>query len=90
MAERDLATTIWILRDHGFSNIPDKCHLEPSTRLVHLGALIDMMAIQVFLSQERQDSIRTLKHQIRSDRAVPMMLLSQLLGKMISYLAIVP
>lgn len=36
----------------------EKCHLVPLTRLVRLGALIDTLAGQVFLSQEMQESIQ--------------------------------
>lgn len=90
LAERDLATTIAALRDHGFSVNLAKCQLVPSTRLVHLGALIDSQAGQVFLSMERQVSIRELVLRIRGEPRVPVLLLSQLLGKMISCLAIVP
>lgn len=41
LARKDLATTMQVLQDHGFSINHAKSHLEPSTRLLHLGAVID-------------------------------------------------
>lgn len=69
---------------------PLKSHLVPTSRLLHLGAIIDTSLCKVFLSPERQVSIRTLVDKVRSERKVNLLLLSQLLGKLISCIAIVP
>ncbi|XP_013913666.1 PREDICTED: uncharacterized protein LOC106542458 [Thamnophis sirtalis] len=51
-AKRDLNLTIDTLRTLRFSINQDKSYLTPSTRLQHLGAIIDSMECEVFLSQE--------------------------------------
>lgn len=89
-ATRDLSTVIRILQHHGFFVNMEKSHLIPTTHLLHLGMVIDSNVYEVYLSQDRQDSIRTLVTQTSSLRSVLLVLLSQLLGKMISCVAIIP
>uniref|UniRef100_A0A2D4LBJ6 ribonuclease H n=1 Tax=Micrurus spixii TaxID=129469 RepID=A0A2D4LBJ6_9SAUR len=89
-AELDTKFTIQKLQSHGFSINWGKSQLEPSTRLAHLGAIIDTNQMRVFLSPERQNSIRHLVHEIRTIKRVPLSQLSKLLGKLISCISIVP
>lgn len=63
--------------------------MTPSISLTHLGEVINTQTSQVFLSQECRASIRGMMEQIKSSELVPLLFLSQLLGKMISCLAIV-
>lgn len=42
--------TLRVLQSHGFLINEIKSHFEPMNRLLHLGAWIDMVACQVFLS----------------------------------------
>lgn len=81
---------IHILQSHGFTLNLVKSHLQPTTRILHLEAVIDSMRGQVYLSPDCQHSIKGLVIQILSQRSVPLLLLLQLLGKMISCIAIVP
>ncbi|XP_039189127.1 protein FAM117A isoform X2 [Crotalus tigris] len=86
----DLELVVKLLQDHGFSvNFP-KSHLVPTTRLLHLGAIIDTVECRVYLSQERRNSIRESVLQLRRCQSVTLASLSQLLGKMTSAIAIVP
>lgn len=79
-----------ILQSHSFTLNLDKIHLSPTTRILHLGALIDSIQGRVYLSPDRQSGIRSLVTQVLSQKKVPLFLLSQLLGKLISSIAIVP
>lgn len=45
---------------HSFSVNLEKSHLVPTTRLQHLGTLINSVQGRVYLSQDRQDSLRAL------------------------------
>ncbi|XP_013920590.1 PREDICTED: uncharacterized protein LOC106547849 [Thamnophis sirtalis] len=86
----DLQVTMDSLRGHGFMlNLP-KSHLQPTTSLLHLGTIINSATCEVFLSLERCQSIQRLASQVSALRLVPLALLSQLLGKMISCIDIVP
>ncbi|XP_058020134.1 uncharacterized protein LOC131188700 isoform X1 [Ahaetulla prasina] len=89
-AIEDLRETILCLQTHGFSINMGKSHVIPTNRLLHLGAVIDTLKGQVFLSPDRLQSIKDLVVQIRSQRRVPLALLSSLLGKMISCIEVVP
>lgn len=86
---QDLQTTIQTLQEHGFLVNFEKSHLVPTTHLLHLGEVIDTRLREVFLSQNLRDSLVDLVTQIQKERMVPVFLLSQLLGKMISCIAIV-
>lgn len=63
--------------------------MTPSTNFIHLGARIDTLTCQIFLSTERLTSSRSKIKQIISLQRMPLAVLSQLLGKMIC-LSIVP
>lgn len=89
-AHSDLQLTIQTLQAHGFSINWEKCQLSLATSITHLEAVINTLRSEVFLSQDHRDSIRNLVSQVRALRRVPLLLLSQLLGKMISCLAIIP
>ncbi|XP_039176744.1 uncharacterized protein LOC120297791 isoform X1 [Crotalus tigris] len=89
-AQLDLQTTIETLQRHGFSVNFKKSHITPTTRILHLGAMIDSNLCKVYLSQEHKDSIKSLVHRIQREKVVPLVQLSQLLGKMISCLGIMP
>lgn len=87
---QDLQVTIQNLQDHGsFVNL-EKSHIMPSTSQVHPGTRINTLTCQVFLSQKWLSSIQAMVKQVKSLRRVLLVLLSQLLGKMIFCLAIVP
>ncbi|KAK9403183.1 ubiquitin carboxyl-terminal hydrolase 7-like [Crotalus adamanteus] len=88
-AQSDLDLTSQVLQQHGFSVKFWKSQTVPSSRLLHLGAIIDTTNGMVYLSQERLDSIRDLARRVYKDRNVPLVSRSQLLGKMVSYTAIV-
>lgn len=64
-ARRDLAITIQVLQDHRFSINMAKSHLVPTNRLLHLGAVINTVESKVYLSQERQSSLRELADHIK-------------------------
>lgn len=87
---QDSAIAIQVLQSHGFTLNEEKSLLRPTTRILHLEAVIDSVRGQVYLSSDRQASIKDLVTQILSQWSVPLLLLSQLLGKMISCIAIVP
>ncbi|XP_039211541.1 exocyst complex component 3 isoform X1 [Crotalus tigris] len=89
-AHSDLTLTIQTLQVHSFLINFKKSQMNPSTRLLHLGAVIDMESCHVYLSEERRRSIRDLARKVRRDRTVALATLSQLLGKQISCIAIVP
>lgn len=81
---------IQVLQAHGFSINFRKSQLSPSTRVGHLGSVIDTLEGKVFLSPDRILSISRMINSMRSLRRVPLRDLSTLLGKMISCIAIVP
>lgn len=89
-AARDMALVTEIFQNHGFSINWDKSHLVPSTRLLHLGAVIDSSKGQVFLSPDRVQGIKDMVHSVLTQGKVLLLLLLQLLGKMVSCFAIVP
>lgn len=72
------------------SEIEVDANLRPSAHLEGQATGPSEEASQVLLSPDRCLSIRTLVTQILSLRLVPLILLSQLLGKMISCIAIIP
>lgn len=88
-ATENLQVTIQVLQDHGFSINFKKSHLALTNRLQHLGVVIDTIPCEVSLSQECQTSLQALENWILT-KAVPLALLSQLLGKMVSCISIVP
>lgn len=87
-AQQDLQTVCHILTLHGFSINRKKSHLQPTTCITHLGALIDSIKGQVFLSPDRQQDIRALVEHKLAQRQVTLLSLSQLLGKFISCISI--
>lgn len=86
----DLRTTIETLQYLGFSINVEKSHFTPSNHLLHLGTLIDTLSCRVFLSQERQASLKDLVGRVSRERTNPLALLSQLLGKMVPCISIIP
>ncbi|XP_060545617.1 uncharacterized protein LOC117663588 isoform X3 [Pantherophis guttatus] len=90
VAQQELQTVCNIITLHGFSINRIKNHLQPTTCITHLGALIDSVKGQVFLLHERQQDIRALVHRVLAQRQVTLLDLSQLLGKFISCISIVP
>lgn len=89
-AEIDLQVSIRTLQEHGFTVNWDKSHLTPATDLVHLGACINTLSCLIFLLPERLINIKNTVKQVQSLTTVHLLLLSQLLGLMISCLSIVP
>lgn len=89
-AKRDLDTVCHTLSRHGFSINLKKSDLQPTTCITHLGAIIDFVKGQVFLSVDRQRSIGDLVASTLAQRRVALLSLSQLLGKFISCISIVP
>ncbi|XP_013908504.1 PREDICTED: uncharacterized protein LOC106538525 [Thamnophis sirtalis] len=87
-AHQNIQLTLQTLKDHGFLVNLKNSHLQPTTRLTHLEA--DTSLEQVFLSLERQVSIHDLISFIRNQQTVPLIQLSQPLGKMVSAFHIVP
>lgn len=88
--EVDLGVMVRCLQAHGFSINVGKSHLTPTNHLLHLGAIIDTVCCQVFLSPERLGSIRSMITLIRSTRVVSLAILSTILGKMISCINVMP
>lgn len=86
----DLPLTVRTLHDHGFSINFEKSHLVPTTRLLHLGAVIDTKEGKVYLSLDHRESLVHLIKQILRERSVPIALLSRLLAEMTSCIDIVP
>lgn len=74
---------------HGFSISLPKSHLTPTTRILHLGAELNSVLGQVFLSPERLTSIREMLQQVQSQRSV-LILLLPITGKDVSCFAIMP
>lgn len=62
----------------------------PTTRILHLGAVVDSVSGHAFLSPDCILSIHTLGAQILTLKSVRLIMLSLLLGKLISCIAIVP
>ncbi|XP_013929465.1 PREDICTED: uncharacterized protein LOC106555206 [Thamnophis sirtalis] len=89
-ALRNIQLTLQTLGDHSFLVNLKKSHLQPTTRLTHLGTVIDTSLEQVFLSPDRQVSIHDMVSFVREKEAVPFIQLSQLLGKMVSTFYIMP
>lgn len=67
-----------------------KSHLVPTTRIQHLRAVIDSVQGMVYLSQECLTSLRSLVRKVSAEQPISIRLLSQLLGKMVSCIGIVP
>lgn len=89
-ATHDMDLVLSAFQTHGFSINWDKSHLTPSTSIHHLGAIIDSTKGQVFLSLDRIRSIRDSVAQVLARRSLPLLTLSQLLGKLVSCYGIVP
>lgn len=89
-AASDINAVIQGFQAHGFYINYRKSQLTPTTRLLHLGALIGSAKGQVLLSPDRVQSIKSTMVQVRSRRKVPLLHLSQLLGKMVSCISIIP
>ncbi|XP_034289304.1 uncharacterized protein LOC117675085 [Pantherophis guttatus] len=89
-AHQDLATTLRVLREHGFSVNLAKSLLNPATRIQHLGAVIDSKESRVYLSQDRLSSLRSLVRSVTAGKGSSLASLSKLLGKMVSCIGIVP
>ncbi|XP_060541827.1 uncharacterized protein LOC132710188 [Pantherophis guttatus] len=87
---QDLATTIRIFQDHGFSVNWSKSHLVPTTCLQHLGAVINTVTSTVSLSVDRQTSLCSMALRCISERSSSLLGLSCLMGKMVSTYDIVP
>lgn len=87
-AVRDMEVVLRLFQAHGFSINHQKSHLVPTRRLQHLGTVIDTRLGQVFLSPDRIQDIRTMVGQVLSLRRVPLILLTQLLGKLISCISV--
>lgn len=90
LAHQDLATTIQVLEAHGFSVNLRKSHLELTMRIQHLGDIIDTIESKIYFSLDRLSSLRPLVRSVTSGDCVPLLSLSQLLGKMVSCIGIVP
>lgn len=58
--------------------------------LLHLGAVLDSVQGLLFLSLDRQSSIRDMVTKVLAHKKVSLLLLSQLFGKLILCIAIVP
>lgn len=89
-ADLDRAAVLQAFQQHGFTVNLEKSHLSPTTKLCHLGTLIDTRNCQVFLSQDRVESIVTLVRQVLAQKRASPLLLSQLGGKMVSCIDVVP
>lgn len=89
-ARQDLDTTIQVLQSHGFSVNHSKSHLIPTMRLLHLEAIIDTVESRIYLSPNRQSSLKDLAVRAQLDHASSLLLLCQLLGKMVSCFGITP
>lgn len=88
--QKDLDLTIQMLLGHQFLVKYKKSHLVPVTRILHVGAFIDSMMGEVFLSLAWRTNIRELASCIHKNSTVPLATLSKLLGKMVSCIKIDP
>lgn len=86
----DISAVLQVFTEHSFSINEQKSHLSPTTWLLHLGALINLETCQVFLSPDKMQSLTSLVEQVLMLDSVSPLVLSQLLGKMVSCIAIVP
>lgn len=89
-AAHDRELVLQSLQNHGFTLNSPKSHLCPTTRILHLRATIDSVLCQVFLCPDRKNNIQQLVSHVLLRKTVPLLLLSQLLGKLISCINIVP
>lgn len=85
---RELGDTLTLLCRFSVNLV--KSHLHPTTRLIHLGALLDTVLGKVFLLPERHQNLRGLAAQVLTERRVSLATLSRLLGTMVFAIGIVP
>lgn len=87
---KDLHLTVRTLQSLGFSINFQKSHLLPTTKILHLGTVIDSEDGSAYLSPERLNSIQSLTRQVDARQSVSILTLTRLLGKMVSCIGIVP
>ncbi|XP_060542717.1 ligand-dependent nuclear receptor corepressor-like protein isoform X6 [Pantherophis guttatus] len=90
VAQEDLSLVLASLQNHGFSINWSKSHLSPSTSILHLGASIDTVSTTVCLSPVRQSNLRSLALKCLSAGTATVLVLSCLLGMMVSTFGITP
>ena len=65
---QNIAVTITLLHELGFTLHPDKCQLIPSTKIKTLGFIVDSVEVKVTLTQDKTENILSLlKHNIRKN-----------------------
>ncbi|XP_061474004.1 store-operated calcium entry regulator STIMATE isoform X1 [Rhineura floridana] len=68
----------------------DKSHLQPTQRLLHLGAMLDTLQAMVFLAPDRITAITSIARFLMQQTSADVMLLARALGMFISTIHIVP
>ncbi|XP_061479227.1 uncharacterized protein LOC133383133 [Rhineura floridana] len=68
----------------------DKSQLQPTQRLLHLGAMLDTLQAMVFLAPDRITAITSIARSLMQQTSADVMLLARALGMFISTIHIVP
>ncbi|XP_061466244.1 pleckstrin homology domain-containing family A member 7 isoform X3 [Rhineura floridana] len=90
---QDLEDTIRALKEnkaYGWLVNFDKSHLQPTQRLLHLGAMLDTLQAMVFLAPDRITAITSIARSLMQQTSADVMLLTRALGMFISTIHIVP
>ncbi|XP_061480325.1 uncharacterized protein LOC133383498 isoform X1 [Rhineura floridana] len=90
LAHHHLMITLNVLQTYGWLVNFDKSHLQPTQRLLHLGAMLDTLQAMVFLSPDRITAITSIARSLMQQTSADVMLLSRTLGMFISTIHIVP
>ena len=81
---QNIAHTIILLHELGFTLHPDKCQLIPSTQLKILGFMVDSVKMRVTLTQDKTENILSLlKHNIRKN-VIKIRVLARIIGKLVA------
>ena len=73
-----------LLQKLGFTIHPEKSDLEPATRIIFLGFIIDSIAMNVTLPEDKKAKILDLIDQVLSKDTVPIRLVASLIGNFVS------
>ena len=81
---QNIADTIILLRELGFTLHPDKYQLIPSTKVKTLGFIVDSVEMIVTLTHDKTENILSLlKHNIRKN-VIKIKELARIIGKLVA------
>ena len=81
---QNIADTIILLHELGFTLHPDKSQLIPSTQLKILGFMVDSVEMRLTLTQDKTENILSLlKHNIRKN-VIKIRVLARIIGKLVA------